>query len=258
MNGPARLAVCFAIACGAAAAVHAQATLHPTPSPLVFADAEAWYQRGDPVMYGGNVYYPAGPQVHFNGDEMVRSGFFLGVPLYTRTTIEPYSMVFVPLAGGLMQPYERRREGELAGTAGSSAPSFPVASPSEPARVAVPLFAQAPGPPMLGTAGTTYPYSVAAPAATESEAAAASIGAASVAPRPLRRRPGSPNGIFVEFEHAKWFSSGPPRILDTARLSRVGTLGGFPVYSADRGGTTIYIPVAPGADLFAQYSRRGK
>ena len=33
----------------------------------------------------------------FNGNEMVRSGFYRGVPIYTRTTEEPYSKVFVPL-----------------------------------------------------------------------------------------------------------------------------------------------------------------
>ena len=75
-----------------------------------------------------NFYYPAGPRVHFMPFEMVRSGDFLGIPLYSRTTIEPYSVVFIPVGGGMMQPYERRREGELAGTVGSSAPSFPVLS----------------------------------------------------------------------------------------------------------------------------------
>ena len=110
----------------AGAGLHAQMNMRTTPSPLVTAENEGWYQRGDPVMYAGDVYYPAGPQVYFNPNEMVRSGVFLGVPIYTRTTIEPFSIVYVPVSHGLMQPYERRRAGEVAGTAASAAPSFPI------------------------------------------------------------------------------------------------------------------------------------
>jgi hypothetical protein len=200
--------------------------------------------------------------VHFNGDEMVRSGFYMGIPLYTRTTIEPYSVVFVPLSGGLMQPYERRREGELAGTAGSSAPSFPIASPSEPMRegVAVPLTAQAPGPPMLGTAaGLAYPSEMPVAPEVESAPVGTTSGiAALAASRPLRRRADSANAIFVEFQDTRWFSSGPPEPLDASRLTRIGSVGGFPVYTAGSRGPTIYIPITAGADIVAPYTRRSK
>src|SRR5947208_1010689 len=81
---------------------------------------------------------------------MIRTGDFLGIPLYARTTIEPYSVVFVPIGGGMLQPYERRREGELAGTVGSSAPSFPVALSSDSSIDAHAYGLQAPAPPMLG------------------------------------------------------------------------------------------------------------
>lgn len=256
MNGPARLVIVCAIACGSAAAAFAQATVRPTPAPQIVADAETWYQRGEPVMYAGNVYYPAGPQVHFNGDEMVRSGFYQGMPLYARTTIEPYSVVFVPLSGGLMQPYERRRDGELAGTAGSSAPSFPVASPSEPARETTIATAQAAAPPMLGSGtGLAYP----SPEPPETSVAAVPVGTASrvaTPTRPVRRRADSANGIFVEFDRARWYSSGPSRILDRSRFRQIGSTQGFPVYAEDARGVTIYVPVASGADLVAPYSRR--
>jgi hypothetical protein len=128
MNGPARFVICFAIALIAVRNANAQATLQPTPPPTVTAEAEQWYRNGEPVMFAGNIYYPAGAPIHFNGNEMVRSGTYQGVPLYSRTTIEPYSLVFVPLAGRVMQPYERRRDGDLAGTVGSTTPSFPVAT----------------------------------------------------------------------------------------------------------------------------------
>ena len=83
----------------------AQTALQPTPKPIVTVENEVWYQAGMPITVNGNTYYPTGPQVYFNGNEMVRSGHFQGIPLYSRTTLEPYSIVFAPLSGGLMQPY---------------------------------------------------------------------------------------------------------------------------------------------------------
>src|SRR4051794_3683844 len=106
-------------------------TIRSSRPPAVTAESEPWYVSGSPITFAGNFYYPAGPRVHFMPSEMVRSGDFLGVPIYSRTTIEPYSVIFIPIGGGMMQPYERRREGELAGTVGSSAPSFPVALSSD-------------------------------------------------------------------------------------------------------------------------------
>ena len=77
------------------------------------AETEQWYQSGEPLLYAGNYYYPAGAQVHFNGNEMVRTGFYRGVPLYSRTTIEPFSIVFVPASReASCSRYERRRDGD--------------------------------------------------------------------------------------------------------------------------------------------------
>src|SRR5215207_4859897 len=100
--------------------LNAQIVVQTTALPTVTADNEQWYLHGEPISYAGNLYYPSGAQVYFNSNEMVRSGFYMGVPLYTRTTLEPFSVVFVPLAGGRLQPYERPRTGELTGTAGST------------------------------------------------------------------------------------------------------------------------------------------
>ena len=101
------------VASGIATAAAAQVTMRPTPAPLVTAEREAWYLKGDPISYGGQLYYPAGAQVYFNGNEMVQSGSFAGVPLFVRTTIEPGSLIYVPVGGGLLQPYERLRSGDL-------------------------------------------------------------------------------------------------------------------------------------------------
>src|SRR4029079_355600 len=82
------------------------------------------------------------------GYQMVRSGSYRGIPLYIDSTIEPYSIVFVPLTGGRMQPYERRRTGNLAGTTGSRAPSLPTQIATE--MIGTSGVAQAPAPPTLG------------------------------------------------------------------------------------------------------------
>jgi hypothetical protein len=228
----------------------------------VTAEAEDWYLSGTPLTYAGHLYYPAGPRVHFIPSEMVRSGDFRGVPLYSRTTIEPYSVVFVPVGGGLMQPYERRREGELAGTVGSSAPSFPVAMASDDTTVGT---VQAQGPPQLrGQPTQEFEPAVPEPTGTSGRSIASSTtstatGRRSEATR-RSRRPDAANGIYVVHENARWFSSGPPVPYDPARFARTGELEGLPVYR-DRSGTsaTIYVPVTrDAAGALAPYTRRSR
>ena len=82
----------------AAAPVWAQVHSRPTEPPIVTAENEQWYKLGEPLQVGGDLYYPAGPQVFFNGNTMVRTAHYNGVPLYADTTIEPYSVD--PRAGG--------------------------------------------------------------------------------------------------------------------------------------------------------------
>src|SRR5205809_5577862 len=81
----------------------AQIQSRPTDPPIVTADNESWYANREPIQFAGDLYYPAGATVFFNGNTMVRSGHYNGVPLYTDTTLEPYSVVYVPLERGLMQ-----------------------------------------------------------------------------------------------------------------------------------------------------------
>src|SRR5207245_7484098 len=47
-------------------------------------------------------------------------------PLYVDATLQPGSMVYVPIGGRVMRPYERKRYGELAGTTGSRTPWYPI------------------------------------------------------------------------------------------------------------------------------------
>ena len=103
MTGPARLFLASAVLLSAVGSSWAQIAIQPTPAPLVTAENEAWYRAGEPIAFAGNLYYRGGAAIHFLPNEMVRSGFYRGVPLYSRTTIEPFSMIFVPAGGELMQ-----------------------------------------------------------------------------------------------------------------------------------------------------------
>src|SRR5688500_14358207 len=106
-------------------ALSAQVVMKPEREPARVAGHEAWYLAGEPVTFRGERFYPAGAQVFFNASVMVMAGEFRGVPVYLDPTVETGSIVYVPIGNGLMQPYERLRSGDLAGTSGSRSPSFP-------------------------------------------------------------------------------------------------------------------------------------
>ena len=88
--------------------------------------------NSEPIVVGGLSYYPTRGFRMFDGQVMVQTGMFAGVPVYSDATIEPYSELYVPLGSSRMRVYERRRERELAGTTGSHVPTFPVDNASEP------------------------------------------------------------------------------------------------------------------------------
>ncbi len=277
MNGPARLVICSAIVLCAAGAAHAQTMLLPVPAPLVTAETEHWYQTAEPLEYAGSVYYPLGTPVPFNGNVMVRSGQYKGVPLYTAMATDLLGIVFVPLPGGFMHPYQRRIPEELVGTSGSTAPLFPVAIPAAiaPGMVAVVMFPEAAMTPTLGSpiafdraiarpsAALTMTAAAASPTRAPLAASASPVGASGrVAPVAARkvaaRRPHAENGVFIEFDDARWFSSGPAVLFDARTFKRIGELHGLPVYTASGRRGTIFVSVAEGLDLVAPYSKRDK
>lgn len=246
----------------------AQMTWQPSTPPLVTAENTTWYQAGEPLLWNGDYYYPAGAPQGFNQYQMVRSGSFRGIPLYTDTTIEPYSIVFVPLNGGRMQPYERRRTGSLAGTTGSRAPSLPTTISAEGLW---PNVVQAVGPPDFArsydVASVFDPGLVARPPEPVVESAPipavgpATVGTsgASAPARPVTTilPPTGLNAIWVEFNGQRWYASGQHSIAyDAARLNVVGSYHGWTVYAlkGDRETRTIYIPSIPGR--LAPYTRK--
>jgi hypothetical protein len=252
--------------CGTEPALLAQISMQTAEPPAVTAENQDWYLSGDPLAYGGAVFYPSGAIVQFNRNEMVQTGYFDNVPIYVRTTQEPRSVIYVPLAGGVMKPYERRRTGELAGTVGSSAPGFPVMLPQQSAQQTVSMgFARVPTDPIGG--GAVGTSSMANTTVSGSAGAQEPVGTSGVVamapstpiPTPLQtaRRPVGLNSVYLEFDDARWFASGPAVEFSIDRFTRIGEHGGFPVY-VDRARTdVIYIPLVPGdPGLVSPFKRR--
>jgi hypothetical protein len=257
----------------AAAPALAQIQMRPTDPPIVTAANESWYLLGEPIQFAGDVYYPAGPAVFFDGNVMVRSGHYNGVPLYMDATIEPYSVVFVPVRRGLMQPYERRRQGDLVGTTGSRAPSFPVRiapvpgrgilqAPVSPTQMPIPsgaisAYTPEPGTIMLESDEPIVPPTRAQPATADNLGAARAAGGAGpiLVNNAALRRPESNDGIWIQFEGDKWVSAGKAVPLRAQDFRKVGEYEGFPVFARTRGeAATIYLPTRDG--LVAPYRRK--
>jgi hypothetical protein len=252
---------------------NAQVFSVPTPSPGVSAVNTDWYARGEPIFFAGNFYFPTGPTVFFDGKIMVRSGMYNAVPLYTDTTIEPYSMVFVPIGGNVVRPYERRRDGELTGTVGSRPPSFPiqrdgdlsVRTPgggiitppvpqyepeviAEAGRAVGTSSMVVPRPaPSIGIVGASRP----SPTANPMSNPAAHTPAPQYTPRPTGN-----DGVWIEYDGTRWFSAGKSVAYDPDRFEPIGSHRGFVVYRDKMGSAdTVFVSVTPGGPV-APYKRR--
>lgn len=233
-----------------AAPAFSQVHSRPTDPPIVTAENEAWYRLREPVQFAGDLFYPAGARVFFNGNVMVRTGHYNGVPLYADTTIEPYSVVFVPIGRGLMQPYERVRRGDLAGTTGSRTPSFVVQGVTGGRGLLEAPISPTNLPQPIGAIDSFTPETAAAPAAAGG--AAAQLDQESLA---LVRRPENNDGIWVMFAGYKWISAGPAVPLRAPDFQLIGDYAGFPVFSRQRvKEDVIYIPTRAG--LVAPYRRK--
>ena len=230
----------------AAAPAWAQIQSRPTEPPIVTAENEQWYRLAEPLQIGGDVYYPAGASVFFNGNTMVRAAHFNGVPLYADTTVEPYSQILVPVSSGVMQPYERRRQGDLAGTTGSRTPSFPV-DPVSGLGYRGPIMAAVSPTNLPQPIGDIYGPGDARPGARPAQSDSQSY-------LPLMR-PESNDGIWIMYMGAKWLSAGPAVPLRAVDFQLVGDYAGFPVFA--RQGVkddVIYLPTRAG--LIAPYRRK--
>src|SRR5262245_36344489 len=237
----------------------AQVQSRPTDRPVVTAENEAWFVNGEPLQFAGDLYYPAGARVFFNGNTMVRSGHYNGVPLYTDTTIEPYSIVYVPIQRGLVQPYERLRQGAVAGTVASRTPSFPVRMTSSSFGSFGVLSLQA------GAAPTALPTPIGAISAYTPEPPsalvvpviaplAATTNSADAQPNSVTgitfatiERAASNDGVWISYLEEKWISAGPAVPITPESFRVVGSYEGFPVFARKEGAEqVIYVPTRGG------------
>jgi len=228
--------------------VSAQVQYRPTEPPIVTAENEQWYKLGEPVNVSGDVYYPAGPRVFFNGNTMVRTAHYNGVPLYADTTLEPYSVIFVPIGRGIMQPYERPRRGDLAGTTGSRTPSFPVGAVTSSGYR---------GPIMAAVSPTSLPLPIGdiGPGADHAAPVAAAAPDAGQQGYVTALRPENNDGVWVMYSGAKYLSAGTAVPFRAVDFQLVGDYAGFPVFA--RQGIkedVIYIPSRAG--LVAPYRKK--
>jgi hypothetical protein len=243
-----------------ATAVNAQIQMRPTEPPLVTASSENWFVQREPIDLGGELYYPAGAAVFFNGNTMTRVGHYNGVPLYADATLEPFSIVLVPMSRGVMQPYERLRSGGLAGTTGSRAPSFPVRMvPDVVADIAMAAVAPTAPPAVSGAIGVFTP---AAPTVEFSTTPAAAVGTtggatsrAALSPLVSAMRPVGNDGVWISWNGRKWVSNGIAVPIEEGRFTQVGDYAGFAVLARAADTDTIYLPSRPG--LVAPYRRSG-
>jgi hypothetical protein len=239
-----------------AAPVAAQVHSRPSAPPTVTAENEPWFSRGEPVYFAGDLYYRAGSQVFFDGNTMVRTGHHNGIPLYADTTIEPYSVVLVPVDRGLLQPYERRRRGDLAGTTGSRTPSFPVAGvTTAPSNSDLQAAISPTNLPLSIGDADRYAVSPSLTAAAVTPAIAQAPAEPQIVDGVPLLRPENNDGIWVRYAGFRWISAGPAVPLRASDFQLVGEYAGFPVFARQRvKEDVIYIPTRAG--LVAPYRRK--
>jgi len=251
MYGRVRLGLMVVAIAGVATQATAQAIWQPTPPPLVTAENETWYRAGSAIEWNGSFYYPAGAARAFDPDAMVRAGSYRGIPLYTDTTLEPYSIVFVPISGRRVQPYERPRTGMLADTSGSVTPSFPPQTAAALSLTSEGYVAQAAMPPTFAPPYELAPASAPAPSP---QVPVGTSGTSVITPAPAAARPSRPSKtvsvVWIDYGGKRWTAEGKAVDL-TPDMQAVGNYRGFPVYAGGGDRSTIYVP--SGNDLVVPY-----
>jgi hypothetical protein len=249
------------------------------PKPQATAAAAPWRLNRAPIFYAGTYFYPAGATVFFDGRTMTPSDVYDGVTLYADITLEPFSVVYVPIGRGLMQPYERRRDGGLAGTTGSRTPSFPVQVDTESSRPLEPPFeaaravgfepAEATGHHRHGHVHMNEPRRENREAAAAEPEPFTAAGVVTIVPSTYQS-PGSARtfvnadlvtpaqrlDVWIEFDGARWYSDGSSTPYEARRFEPAGNYRGFPVYREPGSATRIFVrTVLPDGGL-APFIRR--
>jgi len=232
----------------------AQVYQFQTPPPPVTAQSADWQTSSAPIVVNSLLYYPTRETRFFDGGIMAQVGVYASVPVYADVTLEPHSVVYVPVGRNLMRGYELRREGPLAGTQGSRVPAFRVDIPSsiQPREERM----TAPGG-ELSRELTSAPRNETLLSAPRTEPT--DVGSI---PRPARTHvesiplPTTGGGVWLEWNGQRWYSDGPATVFTAERFTQVGDYRGFPVYRDTRGrADEIWIAVVKDGPL-APYGRK--
>jgi len=216
-----------------------------TPPPVVTAASAPWQLSRDPIFYAGAFYEPSGPVAFFDGKVMVRTGVYDTVPLYEDATLQPYSVVYVPIGGLLMRPYVRQADDRFSLTRRDESLYLPETDSMAPR---IPEgYALVP----VGTLGTLSRAPDVQP-----EPPFEAVGVVSVTTSGTPETGPQMSGAWIEFEGSRWFSAGRAVDYDPARFVRAGEYRGFPVYR-ERGGAgdRLFVTVVPDGPL-APFERR--
>jgi hypothetical protein len=166
--------------------------------------------------------------VFFDGAVMVRSSSFKGVPIYVDGTRDPYNVVYVPIGGKLMRPYERRRTDQVADTL---APA-PAAAPAEVGETASDSSDAVPPVPSGDRQPRVKP-------STPSHSVSA-------------LQPGANRGIWIVFDDNIW-TLADRQPYSVVNFTPIGTYHGFPVYRDATRPREIYVSSGAG-DFIARYT----
>jgi hypothetical protein len=214
----------------------AQALQFRAPAPEVTAAGAAWQTNDEPIVVSGLLYMPTREMRMFDGQVMTQIDVYQRVPIYADTTREPFTIVYVPVGRDRMRAYERAPVSAFPVTSGRGATS---AAP-------VVIVAPAEQPRAVGTTGTI----VTAPPRTTTAARSRRTIAESI---PRAR---GITGIWVEWNGARWYSSGAAAPYSPDQFTKIGEYRGFSVYR-DRTSNSgqVWIEVVKGGPL-APYQRR--
>ncbi len=222
----------------------AQVMQFRTPAPEVTAATAAWQVNNDPIVVSGLQYIATREFRMFDGQVMAQIDVYQRIPIYADTTLEPFTIVYVPVTRDRMRAYERAPIDTIHIASGRGTTLISTATSIAPARTAPAAVEEEA--PTVGTTGTTV--------STRRE---------DVSPRSRGRRttvesipgPHGPNGVWVEFNGARWYSAGPATSYTRGRFTLVGSYHGFPVYRDNSSSDKIWIASVNGGPL-APYRRQ--
>jgi len=177
----------------------------------------------EPVLVNGLHFYPTREFRIFDATVMTQVTSSQGGSIYVDSTLAPNTVVYVPVGGKTMRAY---RVGEPA--------PMPTAATIQPARIPPPAAVSEERP--VATAGSTVPAAVGTTGAsivgTRGTAARTSAARGKTSTAQTTLQPDGNQGIWIEYEGARYFADGAAAVLSEARFTKIGDYRGFPVYRA--------------------------